>query len=176
MLNSCRPTSSTCAHDMVNFSPLTAEMGSLVWGTPANFNRFRVLASLLYRRRSTEVNQILHDVWQSCRLVHYVYISGGSCPVTEFWPVQNIRFASKSCVLLYWQRYCTSLKQSASAKLCGVQQKAPPIFSRAAITLASAHLLVILEVQNCFATVGCFERLLSSCWKCGCMYSRMAVT
>ena len=24
---------------MVNFSPLTAEIGSLVWGTPANFNR-----------------------------------------------------------------------------------------------------------------------------------------
>jgi len=25
-----------------------AEIGSLVWGTPANFNRFRVLASLLH--------------------------------------------------------------------------------------------------------------------------------
>jgi len=28
--------------------------------------------------------------------------------------------ASKSCVLLYWQRYCTALEQWASAKLCGV--------------------------------------------------------
>ena len=44
--------------------------------------------------------------------------------------------------LLYWQRYCTALEQWASAKLCGVQQRAPPIFGRAAITLASSHILV----------------------------------
>jgi len=40
--------SSTCLHNMVNFGPLTAEIGSLVWGTPANFNGFRVLAALLH--------------------------------------------------------------------------------------------------------------------------------
>ena len=40
--------SSTCHHDMVNFGPLAAEIVSLVWGTPANFNRFRVLAVLLH--------------------------------------------------------------------------------------------------------------------------------
>jgi len=34
-----------------------------------------------------------------------------------------------------WQRYCTALQHWASAKLCGVEQRAPPIFSRAAITL-----------------------------------------
>jgi len=48
---------------MVNFGPLTAEIGSGVCDTPANFNGFRVLASLLHRLRSTEVNQTLHDVW-----------------------------------------------------------------------------------------------------------------
>jgi len=32
---------------MVNFGPLTAEIGAGVWGTPANFNGFRVLAALL---------------------------------------------------------------------------------------------------------------------------------
>ena len=36
-----------------------------VWGTPVNFNEFRVLASLLHRRRAMEVNQTLHDVWPS---------------------------------------------------------------------------------------------------------------
>jgi len=51
--------------------PLTAEIWWRVWGTPANFNRFRVLASLLQRRRSTEANQTLHDVWPSPALVHY---------------------------------------------------------------------------------------------------------
>jgi len=35
---------------MVNFGPLTAEIGSGVWGTrtPANFNGFRILAALLH--------------------------------------------------------------------------------------------------------------------------------
>jgi len=58
---------------MVNLGPLGAEIVSLIRGTPANFNGFRVLAALLQ----------------------------------------------------YW----------ASAKLCGVEQRAPPIFGRAAITL-----------------------------------------
>jgi len=78
-----------CPHNMVNFGPLTAEICWRVWGTPANFNGFRVLASLLQRRRSMEVNQTLHDVWPSPGLVHYIYICRGSCPVTEFCHVQN---------------------------------------------------------------------------------------
>ena len=40
--------SSTCPHNMANFCPLTAEIVSLVWGTPANFNGFHVLATLLH--------------------------------------------------------------------------------------------------------------------------------
>ena len=34
-----------------------------------------------------------------------------------------------------WQRYYTALQYWASAILCGVEQRAPPIFGRAAITL-----------------------------------------
>jgi len=33
---------------VVNFGPLTAEIGSGVWGTPTNFNGFCVLAALLH--------------------------------------------------------------------------------------------------------------------------------
>ena len=40
--------SSTCPHNMVNFGPLAAEIDPVVWGTPANFNGFRVLAALLH--------------------------------------------------------------------------------------------------------------------------------
>ena len=36
------------SHNMVNFGPLVAEIVSLVWGTPGNFNGFRVLAALLH--------------------------------------------------------------------------------------------------------------------------------
>jgi len=41
-------TSTTCPNNMVNFGPLTAEIGSGVWGTPTNFNGFCVLAALLH--------------------------------------------------------------------------------------------------------------------------------
>ena len=57
---------------MVDFGPLAAEIVSLVWGTPGNFNGFRVLAALLHSGRQPN---------------------------------------------------------------CGVEQRAPPIFGRAAITL-----------------------------------------
>jgi len=60
----------------VNFGLLTAEIHWRVWGIPANFNGFRVLAALL----------------------HVTLVVGVS-------------------------------------QLCGVEQRAPPIFGRAAITL-----------------------------------------
>jgi len=61
---------------MVKFGQLTAETGWRVCDTPANLNGFCILASLLHRRRSTEVNQTLHDVWLSPRLVHYTLYTG----------------------------------------------------------------------------------------------------
>jgi len=68
--------SSTRSHNMVNFGPVAAEIGPVVWA-----------------------------------------------------PLQI------STVFAYWQRYCRALQCWASAKLCGVEQRAPPIFGRAAITL-----------------------------------------
>jgi len=41
-------TCSTCVDNMVNFGPLTAEIGSGVWGNPTNFNGFCLLAALLH--------------------------------------------------------------------------------------------------------------------------------
>ena len=83
MLNS--NTSSTCLHNMVNFGPLTAEIGWRVWGTPANFNGFSRLGFVI---APTSLN-------------------GGKPNSARC----KIHFASKSCVLLYWQRYCTALVQ-----------------------------------------------------------------
>ena len=42
---------------MVNFGPLAAEIVSLVWGTPANFNGFRILAALLHGTLVVGVSQ-----------------------------------------------------------------------------------------------------------------------
>jgi len=66
--------SSRCPHNMVNFGPLATEIGLPVWGTPANFNGFRLLVALLH----------------------------GSQVV-------------------------------GSAKLCGIEQRAPPMLGRATI-------------------------------------------
>jgi len=65
---------------MLNFGPLMAEIGSGFLDTPANFNGFRILALLLQRRRSTEVNQTLHDVWPSPALLHYIYFFRAVAP------------------------------------------------------------------------------------------------
>jgi len=44
---------------MVNIGPLTAEIGPLVWGTPANFNGFRVLEALMHGSQVVSVSQTL---------------------------------------------------------------------------------------------------------------------
>jgi len=51
--------SPTGLYNMVNFGPLAAEMVSLVWGTSANFNGFRVLAALLHGTLVVGVSQTL---------------------------------------------------------------------------------------------------------------------
>ena len=48
---------STYPHNMVNFGQLAAEIVSLVWGTPGNFNGFRVLAALLHGTLVVGVSQ-----------------------------------------------------------------------------------------------------------------------
>jgi len=52
-------TSSTWFRNTVNFGPPTAEIGSEVWGTFANFNGFRVLAALLHGTLVVGVSQTL---------------------------------------------------------------------------------------------------------------------
>jgi len=44
---------------MVNFGPLTAEICWRVWGTPANFTSFRILAALLHGTLVVGVSQTL---------------------------------------------------------------------------------------------------------------------
>jgi len=56
VLNSNTPT---CPYNMVNSGLLTAEICWRVWGTPANFNGFRVLAALLHGTLVVSVSQTL---------------------------------------------------------------------------------------------------------------------
>jgi len=82
------------------------------------------LASLLQRRRSTEANQTLHNVWPLPGLVDYIYIFGDCCSVMEFCQVQNSLCVLASFALSYWQRYCTAVEQWVRATLCGIEHRA----------------------------------------------------
>jgi len=44
---------------LVNFGPVAAEIGPVVWSTPINFNDFRVLAALLHGTLVVGVSQTL---------------------------------------------------------------------------------------------------------------------
>ena len=44
---------------MANFGPLAADIVSLVWGTPANFDGFGVLAALLHGILVVGISQTL---------------------------------------------------------------------------------------------------------------------
>ena len=49
----------SCPDNMVNFGPLAAEIDPVVWGTPANFDGFRVFAALLHGSQVVSVSQTL---------------------------------------------------------------------------------------------------------------------
>jgi len=67
--------SSACPHNMANFDSLAAEIGSGVWGTPANFNRFRILAVLLYATLVVGIGQTLRR-WTEGARATYIWQGG----------------------------------------------------------------------------------------------------
>jgi len=73
---------------MVNFGPLAAEIGPVVWDTPANFNGFHV-----WQRYCSDVAQPkptkLCTVFGRYLGWYTTYIFGGSCPIPEFCQVHN---------------------------------------------------------------------------------------
>ena len=82
-------TSSTCPHNIVNFGPITAEKCWRVWGTPTNFNRFRVLAALLHGTPAVGVSQTLR-----CWSEGATYIWQGGHHVGH-WPAFLVKFIKK---------------------------------------------------------------------------------
>jgi len=134
--------SSICPHNMANFGPLTAEIGLPVWGTPANFNGFRVLPSLLQRRRSPQANQTLHHTWPSPALVDYIYILGSLAP-DEILPGAKVTLRPSlafSYIGSVTARHTSSGRQPTLWRgtrngITELSQRAPPIFGWAAITL-----------------------------------------
>ena len=138
---------------------MSSQYGELC-GTPSNFNRFRILASLLQRRRSPEANQSLHDLWRFPGLVHYIYIFGGSCPLTEFCLEKNSLYIQVLC-LLYWHGtpapgVSQTLQHGIKNGIAELSQRVPPIFSWVAITLGIGphSSCECFQINTCSRTVG----------------------
>jgi len=136
---------------------IAAEIGLRVWGTPANCNGFRVLASLLQRRRSSEANQTagcLAVSWTATLCIHL----GDSCLLTEFRQVQNslcvqvLRSPPILAALLNSTGAaadCQSLRHGTRNGFTQHSQTAAPIFGRAAITLGTCpHSSSVLFKRN----------------------------
>jgi len=78
-------------YNMVNFSPLVAEILSLVWGTPGNFNGFRVLAALLHSISVVGVKTLRR------RTEGATYIRQGGHHVGH-WPTFLVVYVLHACV------------------------------------------------------------------------------
>jgi len=104
-------TSSIFPHNMANFGPLAAEIVSLVWGTPANFDGFRFLAALLHGTLVVGVSQTLRRWTESATYIRQGGHHVGHWPtfrVWNFFAVFRKRFSSESSIsvsLFLWQRF-----------------------------------------------------------------------
>jgi len=142
---------------MANFGPLTAKIGLSVWANPANFNGFRVLPSLLQRRRSPDANQTLRDVWPSTGLLHCIHFRGLLLP-DRILPGE--KFTLRPSLVFFYIGSVTAwhaLKQRASTKLCGVVhgmelgnfRRGRHLYSAGRPSRwASSHILVQLILQH----------------------------
>ena len=73
-------TSSACPHNMMNFGLLTADICWQVWGSPANFNGFRVLAALLHGTVVLDVNQTLRPWTEGATYIRQCGLQVGHFP------------------------------------------------------------------------------------------------
>jgi len=87
--------SSTCPHNMVNFGLLTAEVCWQVWGTPATFNGFRVLAALLHGTLVVGVSQTLRRWTEGATYIRQCGHQVGH------WPTFLVLCASFSAFMLF---------------------------------------------------------------------------
>jgi len=104
----------TCPHNMVNFGSLAVEICCRVWGTPANFNGFRVLAALLHGTRVVGVSQSLQHWTQGA-----TYIWKGGHHVWH-WPTfyfTILYFALLNCAATF-NKMQPNLAQSTAVERC----------------------------------------------------------
>jgi len=108
---------------MANFGPVTAEIGSGVWGTSAistDFASHLRYCSDVAHRRPTKLCTMFGRLLGWYTIIHF----RGLLPPDGIFPGQYSLYVQvlRSPVLAALGAYCTALQQRASAKHCGVIQ------------------------------------------------------
>ena len=153
--------SSTCPDNMVNFGLLAAEIVSLVWGTPANFNGFRVVVGVsqtaaLNRERHLAIFGRAPSRWALAHiLVLPTSVLWKCCfGIKDGWPVDTValKILMVGLVNVAWLEL---LEAESCSQCCNVD------------VLLCFYCLVLLEwckpwphVTTCHASI---RQLLSSC-------------
>jgi len=94
-------TSSTCPHNMVNFGLLTAVICWRVWGTPANFNGFGVLAALLRGTLVEGVSQILRVVQRAPPIFGTITLGIGPHSSVHYFSLNYMLNNNTNCMMSY---------------------------------------------------------------------------
>ena len=136
---------------MVNFGQLAAEIHPVVWGTPANFNGFRVLAALLHvtlvgltLRRWTEgdtyIRQGGHHVGHWPTFLVFFFFSSSCFSVTVHNSLPRLLFYGRRTSHRYHSRhqgFTKTVLYVVVLKRCGLLRKTPEFEER---TVFSANL------------------------------------
>ena len=82
-------------HNIVNFGLLAAEIVSGVWGTPANFNGFRVLAALLHGTLVMMMMMMMMKIQVECSLQSgfvkgMLVLVANRSPPGSYWPASIV--------------------------------------------------------------------------------------
>jgi len=125
---------------MANFGQLTAE---ICFGHPSIFQRVSRLAFVTAATSLTEGQPNFARCWPYPALAHYIYIFGGSCPLTKFCPVQYSLYVQVLrspilAALLHGTQgadVSQTLRRGTRNGITELSQRAPPIFSWAAMML-----------------------------------------
>ena len=118
--------SSTCLHDIVNFGPLTAEIGWRVWvGAP-----LQLLTSL--NGRQSNFAWCLAVFWAGTLYIHF----RGLLPSNGM--LSGAKFTLRPSLAFFYIGNVTARHSSSGRQPnCGVQQTSPPTFGRTAIALGT---------------------------------------
>jgi len=108
---------------MVNFSPLTADIGSLVGGTPANFNRFHLIVGVITAPTSLTGSQpnfarprCLAVSWAGTRNIGHTFSGALNCPLPKFCQVlPGAQFILRQSLALSYVGSVTA-RQSSSGR------------------------------------------------------------